>query len=132
MKMKIQTTNFDIVSNGCVIVPYGEYVQFDIEGLSFRLMFESNTENLSAHIKHVIEKDSKGAPYMALHAYNFKGSLLNTITNSIELAKLEDRSLSLRLSISSVNKREEEVNGTRTSKEDMMVYYTWYLRKVEL
>lgn len=130
MNMKIHTSHYDIISTGCAIVPYNEYLQFDIEGMSFRLTFEKNVENPAAHIKHGLVEEN-GNRYMALHAYNFNGSLLSTIKTGLDLARIEGRPLSLRLSVTSVNKRETDENGTNVTAEDMLVYYTWYLQKVD-
>ncbi len=130
MNMKIQTNHNDIISTGCAIVPYNEYLQFDIEGMSFRLLFEKNTDNPAAYIRHGLVEEN-GNHYMALHAYNFNGSLLSTIKNSLDLARIEGRPLSLRLSVTSINKREIDENGTNITAEDMLVYYTWYLQKAD-
>ena len=127
--MKVQTTNYEIVGNGCVHVPYRESIQFDIEGMSFKLMFEKSTENTRAHIKTALENDSNDSQIMVLHAYNFEGSILNTVEKNMDLAKIEGKSLSLRLSISSINKREIEENEVKIAVEDKLVYYTWYLQK---
>lgn len=129
MDVTVRTTKHDLVASGSVIVPYGEYVDFEVKGLIFRMTFESDENAGNARVQPELVEDENGqVHYMAVKCYNFNGSLHSIMNSKLVLAQTEGRALSLQFSVSSFNKRHE--NGDDSPMiEDMLVTYSWYLAR---
>ena len=128
MKVNIQTTQYEVVETGCMIVPYGESVDFNIEDLTFRLQFRTQDGGASTFGLDV--QKELGRDIMVIYANNFNDSILKTSKGLLNVAKIEGRPLGVRFSITSVNRREIGEEGSKQTVEDMLVYYTWFLQKL--
>lgn len=127
MEMTIRTTNHDVVASGSVVIPYGEYVDFEVKGLVFRMSFERDENVGRTRVQRELVDDERGR-FMAVRCYNFNDSLHSIMNDKLELAQSEGRSLSLQFSVSSFNKR--HVGGDDSPViEDMLVTYSWYLAR---
>ena len=125
MEITVRTTNHELVASGSVVIPYGEYVDFEVKGLVFRMSFESDeTGERTRVIRELVENE--GARYMAVKCYNFNGSLHSIMNSKLELAQIDGRALSLQFSVSSFNKRHGNSDESPMI-EDMLVKYSWYL-----
>ncbi len=128
MEMTIRTTRYDVVSSGSVIVPYGEYLEFIIKNLVFKLSFVSNDSGDSFFRYELHEGANGSGTYMALECVNFERSLVRTVNEKQHLATIDGRPLLLQLTVSSVNKRNQGGEGT-PEIEDKLVWYSWYLER---
>ena len=128
MDMKIFTQENEVICSGSVMVPYGDFVKFEVEGLTFKLDFSESTEKTNPHVNYAIEEE-ENEHIMAIHAYNFNDALLSTLKQDLNLAKIEGRPLTLRLSISACNKHDIGDGEEKKIVSDMLVFYTWYLKK---
>lgn len=123
MEVKLTTEGFEILSSGSVIVPSNEFVQFEIEGLRFRFSFiqESSEENADVQISKTVERDQSGQECLTIMISNLRNAFFGALRHSMDVATLNNRALSVRFSILSINKNEE------TNTEDKLLFYTWYL-----
>lgn len=122
MEILKSTGKYDIVESGSVIIPYGDYVQFEIESLVFRISFPCS-DNSQQRMAFDMEKDANGVDIMHVKAFNFQNSFFTTPSKMLALAKDQGRQLYLNFSVTSVNSRE--------GHEDKLFFYTWYLEKQE-
>lgn len=125
MTVKISTTSCDILDTGTVIVPNSEYIDFNIENLYFRVIFEEEVKNPEngelLKPKYELEPlpNKEG---VIIKMQNIKDALENaTNTNMTTLATVKGRDLSLRFCITPINKRDNIY--------DYLFSYTWYLSK---
>ena len=120
MEILKSTEKYDVVESGSVIIPSGEYAQFKIESLVFRISFPCSN-NPQQRMEFDMEKDSNGVDIMHVKAYNFQNSFFTTPSKMLALANDQGRQLYLNFSVTSVNSRE--------GHEDKLFFYTWYLEK---
>ena len=123
MEVKLSTEGYEILSSGSVIVPANEYVQFEIEGLKFRILFvqESEDENAPVQISKTVETNQNGQDCLTILISNLQKAFFSSTRQSMQVATIGDRALSVRFSIVSVNRIEE------LGSEDKLLFYTWYL-----
>lgn len=123
MEVKVSTEGYEILSSGSVIVPSNEYIQFNIEEFKFRFLFmqESQDDDAPVRISKNLEKDENGDSYLSVIISNVHNSFFGSTDNSFQLATMNNRALSVRFSILSINRDREN----RT--EDKILFYTWYL-----
>ena len=123
MNIRISTEGCDIICSGSVIIPSNDYVEFSIENLRFRFNMVQNSNNSeSGVIQTNLESDDKGK-CMIITLVNFSSSFFATPKKSIHLAKINNRDLFLRFSLTSINVTEEAADG--------LLFYTWMLSKSE-
>lgn len=123
MEVKVSTEGYEILSSGSVIVPSNEYIQFNIEEFKFRFLFmqESQDDDAPIRISKNLEQDENGDSYLSVIISNVRNSFFGSTDNSFQLATMNNRALSVRFSILSINRDREN----RT--EDKILFYTWYL-----
>lgn len=123
MEVKVYSESSEIISSGNVIVPSDDYVQFELYGLRFRFAFvqESTDENAEIQITKSVETDQTGQQCLTILFSNVKNSFFGSFSDSIQVATIEGRSLSVRLSILSIIRNDE------ATREDKILFYTWYL-----
>lgn len=127
MDILVRTGNCEVIASGNVIVPNGDYVEFLIRNLRFRLSFQMAPEENRSYVKAVVvNPENSTESYMELLAFNFTDSIFNTINSPIRVAYVDGRPLSLRMSVSSVCKRSDNSNPGNEI-EDKLVIYSWCL-----
>lgn len=120
--MKIFTEKYEIISNGSVIIPSGEYLEFEIESLRFRFIFKDKersesgqlTPNISGAI--VNEEDSE---YLSIIVSNFD-SLFAAPQNVLEVGTIKGKKLSVIFSI---------VILGLDNEYSRIFHYTWFIEK---
>jgi len=121
--MTIQTEHYDIISSGSVIVPPGEYLEFEINTLRFRFYFKDTTPSNSAQTNSGITVSlvsDEAGQYLSINVNNFN-SLFASPTNMLELGTIEGKALSVWFSI---------VGLSGSNGEQIKVFhYTWYKSK---
>lgn len=130
MEITIRTNRLDIVATGSVFVPDGEYAEFIIAGMTFRLTFEQNPGDHASHVTYNVQ-DEGGNRFMAIHAFNFNNSIVSSVNSVLRLGRIEGRPLSLQMAITTTNRREVEENGVTVVHCNRLVYYTWYLDRLQ-
>lgn len=124
-EVTLSTEGYEILSSGSIIVPSNEYVQFEINGLRFRFSFvqESDEDNAEVKISKNVETDQSGKKCLTVLISNVRNSFFGSIRQSMQVATIDGRSLSVRFSLLSINIDEE------SKTEDRLLFYTWYLSK---
>lgn len=114
------TKKFDVIDSGSVIIPNGEYAQFEIESLVFRVSFLCS-EDLQQRMDFDMEKNDDGVEVMHIKAYNFQNAFFTTPKEMLALANNNGRQLFLNFSVTSVNSNDQQ--------DDKLFFYTWLLEK---
>lgn len=121
MDISIATEGFDIISSGSVIIPSNDYVEFTIENLRFRFsMVQNSNETENGVIQTNIESDNIGQ-CLIITLVNFSSSFFATPKKALHLAKVDNRDLFIKFSLTSINDNEEGTDG--------LLFYTWMLSK---
>ena len=128
MEMTIRTNTAEVLSTGNVFVPYGEFVEFSVAGMIFRILFEQNTNDTSSYVTYNVQQDN-GKDIMAIHAFNFDKAILSSVNSKLPLGKIEGRQLSLQMAVTTTNRREVEIEGVMRTQYNRLLYYTWYLER---
>lgn len=119
----VKTSKYEVISSGCAFVEE-DYVEFLLEGLSFRLYLsvenEEGSEDTKPYVRYQTE-EIDGKRIMVLRAYNYKDQTPITLTGPIHLANVREGKLLFRFSSFLINGE----NG----RKDHAVYYSWLLEK---
>ncbi len=123
MDVKIHTPNWEIIDSGSVFLDE-EFLEFIIEGLTFRLIVKDNPEDGSdktnPYVNYEVE-EIEGVKIMMIRAYNYASNELTTLTKSINIAKIKGRELRFRFASSRVRSEGDAY--------DYLIHYCWYLAK---
>lgn len=126
MNVNISTGNYDIISTGSVVLQMGEYLEFQIENLKFRIEFidEPITEGVTreGRISTGVENAGTDNAYFRIALYNQDSAFFSSTPDFVNAASFDGRPLRLKFSIQPINNR----NGS----SDKIFFYTWYLGKV--
>ena len=126
MNVNISTGNYDIISTGSVVLHMGEYLEFQIENLKFRIEFidEPITEGVTreGRISTGVENAGTDNAYFRIALYNQDSAFFSSTPDFVNAASFDGRPLRLKFSIQPINNR----NGS----SDKIFFYTWYLGKV--
>ena len=126
MNVNISTGNYDIISTGSVVLQMGEYLEFKIEDLIFRIEFidEPITEGVTreGRISTGVENAGTVNAYFRIVLYNQDSAFFSSMPDFVNAASFDGRPLRLKFSIQPINNR----NGS----SDKVFFYTWYLGKV--
>lgn len=125
MDINITTTNHDIISSGSVVLHMGEYLEFQIESLKFRIEFidEPIVEGITreGRISMGVENAGTDNAYFRIELYNQDSAFFSSTPDFVNPATIAGRQLRLKFSVQSINNR----NGS----SDKIFFYTWYLDK---
>lgn len=119
----VKTSKYEVISSGCAFVEE-DYVEFLVEGLSFRLYLSVEKEEGSDDTKPYVRYKTElidGKRIMIIRAYNYKEQTPMTLTEPIYLANIREGKLLFRFSSFLINGD----NG----RKDHAVYYSWLLEK---
>lgn len=122
MSFSISTQTYDILESGTVIVPYKEFVDFKIENLCFRFIFEENEKDgdkLKESYFRVSKDDSEDC--LKITIVNIRNSINATNTKISNLATIKGKDLYVKFCINAINANDDSC--------DYMFSYTWYLSK---
>ena len=113
----ISTEHYDIISSGSVVLQKGEYLDFQIGNLKFRIEFidEPITDGINKEGRittNIVNSDSPDA-FLKISFYN-----QNTF---LDLATFNGNPLRLKFSVQAINNRD--------GSSDKIFFYTWYLGK---
>lgn len=127
MGITVKTSNREIICSGSAMVIHGDYLEFVIKTLRFRLSFGyHDEEGRSFYQTSYVQADNPKDSYMEIKAFNFDRTTMNILPQPIALAQQDGRNLSLGLVVSSINRRNAP-NQEGQQIEDKLVSYTWYL-----
>ena len=125
MNVNISTGNYDIISTGCVVLQMGEYLEFQIENLKFRVEFidEPIVEGVSreGRITTGVENAGTDNAYFRIVLYNQDSAFFSSTPDFVNVASFDGKPLKLKFSTQPINNRQ--------SSSDKVFFYTWYLGK---
>ncbi len=128
MDIIARTTNHEIIASGSIIVPDGEYAEFIIRNLVFRLSFISEEGDNGSVRWSVKNEDNNQGSYMSVECINFEKSVIRSVTQKLNLAQIDGNPLLLQFSVSSINRRPcPEDSGKMI--EDKLIWYSWYIER---
>ena len=115
----ISTEHYDIISSGSVVLQKGEYLDFQIGNLKFRIEFidEPITDGITTNI---VNSDSPDA-YLKISFYNQNTAFFASVVDFLDLATFNGNPLRLKFSVQAINNRD--------GSSDKIFFYTWYLGK---
>lgn len=124
MKIKKETTDYEILESGSIIIPSSQYIEFSFDELRFRILFSTEdqrveTDNASRMV-YEVQSDIVGQ-YLRITLFNFSASFFATSRNLVNVATLGGKQLFLKFSVLSVNQNGDD--------EDKIFFYTWFLEK---
>ena len=122
--MKITTSNYEILDTGSIVLPYNEYLEFEIESLKYRISFneecESENKDQSRITGQIVQEE--GGSYFSLKVINYN-SLFSTPIQLLEMGTIDGKKLFLNFSVIPLSGSENNNNKTR------VFHYTWYKSK---
>lgn len=119
MEINVFTSNYEVISNGTIIIPSDEFVEFSIQNLRFRLSFTQDDTEKTHYSTTIVEKETPNS-YMNVVFYNVPSLLFATPSNVIELGTIEGKKLCLRFSISTIKSE---------GRVDLVLVYNWLKEK---
>lgn len=121
--MQLSTGKYEIIETGSVIIPTNDYIQFSIENLRFRFLFNSSIEMSDKTKSEVVGtiKDDEEGQYLEIEVKNFNDMFASPM-HMLHLGKVQDKDLYVDFSIVSLTSNGEEI-GNR------IMLYTWYKSK---
>lgn len=125
----ISIGDYDILSSGSVIIPTGVGIDFTFDELHFKIEFtyeKGDNDNFTEKaIKTNVISHPSAPSYLLIQFVNCIDNFFATTTEPLNVATFKNRQLLLRCSFNSINKQESE----GSIKEDILLHYTWSLRK---
>ena len=124
-KVELSTENYDIIDSGSVVLQMGEFLEFQISNLKFRIEFieekPDGDKPLEGRIVTGVENKETESAYYKIAFYNQASAYFSSTPEFAQLATVDGRPLRLKFSIHSINERE--------NSSDKIFFYTWYLGK---
>lgn len=120
--MIISTTTYEVLDTGSILLPAGEYLEFEIEGLRYRVTFSEETEGEQKGQSRVTGAlvTERGNQYLSLNVINFN-ALFSSPSQLLEMGTLGGRKLYLYFSIVTMYGND--------STKTRVFHYTWYKSK---
>ncbi len=124
-KVNLSTENYDIISTGSVVLQMGEFLEFEIENLKFRIEFidEPIIDGVTRDGKittGVVNTDPNNT-YFRIALYNQDSAFFSSTPDFVNVASFDGRPLRLKFSVQPINNRD--------GSSDKIFFYTWYLGK---
>ena len=121
-KMNISTTSYEVLDTGSIILPFGENLEFEIEGLRYRISFSEETEGAQKGQSRIIGAliTEGGNQLLSLNVINYN-ALFTSPSEPLEMGYLGGRKLYLFFSIVTIS-------GDGSTKTRVF-HYTWYKSK---
>ena len=125
--VKLSTKNYDIIDSGSVVLQMGEYLEFKIADLKFRVEFIDEEPNgdtpLETKVISGVENVDTENAYYKIAFYNQTSAFFSSTANFAQLAVIDGKPLKFKFSIQSINGRD--------NSSDKIFFYSWYLGKTE-
>lgn len=119
----ISTEHYDIISSGSVVLQMGEYLEFQVMNLRFRIAFAESSDEQDGRIQRTIVNDGTPDAYMLITFYNQHKAFFSSVSSLSSVATIEGKHLYLKFSIQAINNIDDN--------SDKIFFYTWYLDKVK-
>lgn len=120
--IKVSTEHYNVLASGSVILPAGEYCEFEIENLRFRFSFTEKKEENGKEIKSEITGrlvQEEGGNYLSFNVVNYDG-LFSTPRQPLEVGTLKGKKLLFSFSVAALVGNEDPYR---------IVHYTWFTEK---
>lgn len=125
LKVDLSTENYDIISTGSVVLQLGEYLEFEIENLKFRIEFidEPIIDGVTrdGKITTGVVNTAPNNTYFRIALYNQDSAFFSSTPDFVNVASFNGRPLRLKFSVQPINNRD--------GSSDKIFFYTWYLGK---
>ena len=118
MNVTISTNNYDIISNGSILISSDQTIKFEITNLIFIFTFIDDFSNLTTRVDADVDASKK---IMNLKFINFNNSLGTYNIEPINLGHIGEKQLFL-------NYRICRAKNLQDSKQ-ILVHYTWFLSR---
>ncbi len=110
------TNNSCIIDSGSIIIQNGDYVDFKILNLKYRVIFRNEYDNIIPSVETKIDK--KDDNFMSVILYNQENSTFSGSYKKMHLGNFGDKKLWFLYSVLAINKRNEK-------ESDKILFYTW-------
>jgi hypothetical protein len=126
-EMRINVGNYEIISSGSVIIPDNKFVEFLFDGLTFKIVFETEKDkdgNLTrGRFETKVETDeTTQSQFLKIRMLNQNKSYFSSSNQMIPLAEVNGKRLLLKFCIHSINTKDD-------GNEDKIFFYTWFFEK---
>ena len=116
----LESKNAEVIQTGSVIIPSGDFIEFKIANLRFKVTFDNEIPNEDGSMKpgrieSRIETDSAGN-YLLLVLYNQTGAYYAGLNTPATIAQIEGRPLNFLFSVVDIH-----------SSNCKLLFYTWTL-----
>lgn len=123
MNFSIETSHYDILSSGVVIIPPNENLIFHIENLKIVVSFVKSSDYGRVNDFSINLKNEGDGQYLNLEFTNVSNMTFGSLQMPmIEIGTLGGRKLFLSFSVVTMNTGEEK---------SQIFHYTWFLKKAE-
>ena len=100
------TNNSCIIDSGSIIIQNGDYVDFKILNLKYRVIFRNEYDNIIPSVETKIDK--KDDNFMSVILYNQENSTFSGSYKKMHLGNFGDKKLWFLYSVLAINKRNEK------------------------
>lgn len=123
MELKIETTNYNILASGTLLIPTNEDIIFKLDNLNFRFSLiegESRSENVEGRFEVGVTKNEKEEAILEIKLYNMNSAFFATPTKILKVGHYGGYVLYLSFSLVAL-KSQESVQ--------QLLFYTFYQDK---
>lgn len=113
MNIQKTTEKYNILDNGCVIIPAGETIIFKIMNVSLKISFSNENKDVTL---------TRGIDGFELNLYKQNNANFSGTTNLIELGSVNGHKLYFMLNVKATT---INPNG----EHNKIIFYTWFIDK---
>ncbi|TKG94111.1 hypothetical protein EYV94_15285 [Puteibacter caeruleilacunae] len=122
MDIKIEVGDYEVISNGSIIVENGSDLHFTIDDLKFTFQFTKDDTNEAQRVQLDLKQgEEQGSKSLIVKLINHHARLNSGNRSMFDLAYINNRRLALKYRVTSVG----------NENFDFIFQYTWYLKKEE-
>lgn len=125
MDFILETTSYNILQSGSLVVPGNQDVTFHLDNLIFRFSFhkeESKDKNQGRFEVKIVEDETLGR-VLELRLYNMDTSLFGGPTKIVQVGRYHGYALYLQFSLVTLNSNDNQVQ--------QLLFYTFYQDKTK-
>lgn len=117
----VSTEHYDIISSGSVVLQMGEWLEFEVERLRFRIVFAEDDSGQDGRVERSIVEEGTPNAHMMITFYNQQNAFFSSVPSLVSMATVKGKGLYLKFSVQSINNTDKD--------SDKIFFYTWYLDK---
>lgn len=116
ISIKKKTADSYIIDSGSIIVQDGDYVEFEILNLKYKVIFRNEGNNNLPSVETKMDKEDDR--FMNIILYNQEKSTFSGSYKRMHLGNFGDKKLWFIYSVLAINRKNE-------SESDKILFYTW-------